>query len=284
MKKVSIVIPVYNVEKYLSKCLDSVCNQTLKDIEIICINDCSQDNSLEVLQKYAEEDSRIKLVDFKENKGVSVARNTGISLATGEYIGFIDSDDYIDFDFYEKLYKLAKKESADICKGSDLTVIDFDNSVYTSDMASDISKNKLNFWCQYTTAIFRNSFLKEFKIDFDTRMIICEDLDFNLKSSIFSNKIVLENTVKYYYVRRDNSLNSKLYDSAKVDSLLIYAEKVFTYLNSYNLTLSDKMLIANRVIAQLNAAKNHRVDKNSEEYTKIFKFYGQYVVKKMKLK
>ena len=84
--------------------------QTLSDIEIICVNDCSTDNSFEILKEYASKDDRIKLIDFKENKGAAVARNTGIDEAKGEYIGFVDSDDFIDLDFYEKLYKEARSE------------------------------------------------------------------------------------------------------------------------------------------------------------------------------
>ena len=89
MVQVSIIVPVYNVEKYLSKCLESLINQTLKDIEIICVNDGSTDNSLSILKEYANKDSRIKIID-KQNEGVSVARNTGIEVATGEYLMFVD--------------------------------------------------------------------------------------------------------------------------------------------------------------------------------------------------
>ena len=90
MCKISVIVPVYNVAPYLPKCLDSICNQTLKDIEIICVNDCSTDSSFEILKEYSQKDSRIKLIDFKENKGVSAARNAGIKTAHGEYIGFVD--------------------------------------------------------------------------------------------------------------------------------------------------------------------------------------------------
>lgn len=93
--KVSIIVPVYNVEKYLAKCLDSLVNQTLKDIEIICINDGSTDNSLEILNTYAQKDSRITIID-KKNEGVSAARNTGLNISKGEYIMFVDSDDYLE--------------------------------------------------------------------------------------------------------------------------------------------------------------------------------------------
>ena len=102
MSKVSVIIPVYNTEKFLRKCLDSVCNQTLQDIEIICINDCSTDGSLEILREYAGKDNRIKLIELFENGGAAKARNIGIDIAHGEYIGFVDSDDFVDLDFYEK--------------------------------------------------------------------------------------------------------------------------------------------------------------------------------------
>lgn len=115
--KVSVIIPVYNVEKYISKCLDTLINQTLKDIEIICINDGSKDNSLSILKKYAQKDSRIKIID-KQNEGLSVARNDGLKLARGEYIGYVDSDDWVDLDFYEKLYNAAKKYNSDIACGN----------------------------------------------------------------------------------------------------------------------------------------------------------------------
>ena len=114
MPKASVIIPVYNVEQYLPRCLDSVINQTLEDIEIICINDCSTDGSLAILKEYALKDKRIKLIDFPENRGVSAARNTGIDNANGEYIAFLDPDDWWELDLIEKGLKKIQKENADI--------------------------------------------------------------------------------------------------------------------------------------------------------------------------
>lgn len=102
MPLVSVIIPVYNAEPYLNECLDSVINQSVNDIEIICINDGSTDKSLDILQQYAENDSRIKIFSI-ENQGVSHARNLGLSKAEGKYVCFIDSDDYVDLDFCKKL-------------------------------------------------------------------------------------------------------------------------------------------------------------------------------------
>lgn len=111
--KVSVIIPVYNVEKYLRKCLDSIIAQTLEDIEIICVNDGSTDSSLEILLDYAKHDRRIKIIS-QENAGLGAARNTGIQAATGTYLGFVDSDDFVDKTLYEKAYNKAEKNQADV--------------------------------------------------------------------------------------------------------------------------------------------------------------------------
>ena len=107
MYKVSVIIPVYNTEQYLNKCLDSLVNQTLKDIEIILINDGSTDNSQNIIDEYsAKYPDKIKSF-IKENGGQATARNLGITKATGEYIGFVDSDDWIELNMYEELYNKA---------------------------------------------------------------------------------------------------------------------------------------------------------------------------------
>ena len=105
MIKISIIIPVYNTEKYLKKCLDSIINQTLKSLEIICIDDCSTDNCLHILKEYQLKDNRIKIIEQKENKGQGVARNLGLNIAEGEYIMFLDPDDWLELNALEILYK-----------------------------------------------------------------------------------------------------------------------------------------------------------------------------------
>lgn len=111
--KISVIIPVYNTAKYLEKCLGSLIKQSLKDIEIICIDDGSTDNSLEILKEFAKKDARIKFLT-QENQGQSVARNKGIKAAQGEYIGFIDSDDWADETMFEKLYNNATTYDSDV--------------------------------------------------------------------------------------------------------------------------------------------------------------------------
>lgn len=115
--KISIIVPVYNVEKYLERCLDSILSQSFNAFELILVNDGSTDNSYKICEKYSYNDKRIKLIN-KENGGLSSARNAGIEASQGEYIGFIDSDDYIDKFMYEILYNYAEKNKSDIviCK------------------------------------------------------------------------------------------------------------------------------------------------------------------------
>ena len=113
MPEVSIIIPVYNAASYLSECLDSVLAQTLQDLEIICINDGSTDDSLEILRQYQDKDSRIIVID-QPNAGVSAARNTGLDITTGRYIGFIDSDDTVEKEFFETLFNSAEAHGTDL--------------------------------------------------------------------------------------------------------------------------------------------------------------------------
>lgn len=111
--KVSVIVPIYNVEKYLARCLESLINQTLKDIEIVCVNDGSTDDSLNILNKYAKKDTRIKIIN-KVNGGLSSARNAALDIVNGEYVSFVDSDDWVDINMLKDMYENAIKEKYDI--------------------------------------------------------------------------------------------------------------------------------------------------------------------------
>ncbi len=115
MKKVSVIVPVYNTEKYLRRCLDSLVNQTLKDIEIIVVNDCSTDNSRKILDEYQSKYKKmIKVLNNETNKGIGHSRNLGILHSNGEFLSFIDSDDWVNVEMYEKMYEKAQKDSLDL--------------------------------------------------------------------------------------------------------------------------------------------------------------------------
>ena len=133
---VSVIVPIYNVEKYLPECIDSIRAQTLKDIEIILIDDGSPDDSGQIIDEYAKKDSRIRTV-HRENKGYTATVNEGIALAKGKYIGIIESDDWIEPDMYEKLYDSATKHKTDITKG----LFYFYNPTLQRDEQNKIYKN-----------------------------------------------------------------------------------------------------------------------------------------------
>ena len=113
MVKLSVIVPCYNVEKYLSECLDSILNQTFEDIEIICINDGSTDNTQDILDSYLKKDKRIKVIS-QHNQGLSMARNVGLKNVTGEYVTFIDSDDYFELTAFEETLKIVEEKSLDL--------------------------------------------------------------------------------------------------------------------------------------------------------------------------
>lgn len=227
MPKISVIIPVYNTENYLRRCLDSVCNQTLPDIEIICINDCSTDSSLELLREYASKDSRIKIIDFKENKGAAVARNTGIDEAQGEYIGFVDSDDFIDLDFYEKLYKKAAEANADIAKGNYAV----NGIIVDSHINSIIEKDKNALCFSFCSAIFRTKLLKEYNIRFPM-LIDMEDPLFTLNFAQVSNKVVTMENTKVNIVKRIDSQTTKFPCAKRIADRITGLDKMLDILNN----------------------------------------------------
>lgn len=254
MPKVSVIIPVFNTEKYLRKCLNSVCNQTLQDIEIICINDCSTDGSLEILREYAGKDIRIKLIELFENGGAAKARNIGIDIAHGEYIGFVDSDDFVDLDFYEKLYNKAVETGADAVKGK-LYLYDINtNKVYLEawiDINDSVKKNKANFYFTFTTAIYKSSLIKEYNIRFLEGLIHFEDPYFTIMAAIHYNKLEVIDDAKYYYINNPNSTSRKNITKEQAKSIVYGADVVLDLLNNANIDKLHYEIVFNYVVNQL---------------------------------
>ena len=156
--KISIIIPVYNSEKFLSSCLDSILNQSLSEIEIICVDDMSTDNSKHILKQYSLLDDRIKIYSHDKNRGPGAARNTGIKYATGEYLGFIDSDDIPDKNFFKELYQVAIKNNADIAKG---LYKNMETGECSELINIKIKGNKNYFFGEFCSAIFLASLVKK---------------------------------------------------------------------------------------------------------------------------
>ncbi len=227
---ISIIIPVYNVEKYLNRCLESVINQKYRKLEIILIDDGSTDNSGKICDEYALKDSRIKVI-HKKNDGVSVARNTGIKIAKGNYIGFVDSDDWIHPDMYKKLYQALIKNQADIscckeirCKnGVEKISKKFDNKITEYDQMQYIKKFfKIN--SQECIYYVWNKLYKRQIIDEEQYPInlISEDVVGTYKALVKSNKIVEINYPYYYYYYNPNSITSKAFSKEDFDLIEIW--------------------------------------------------------------
>ena len=212
--KVSIIIPVFNPGDLLINCLDSIKNQTMKDIEIICVDDGSTDNSLKTLEEYKKSDSRFK-VYHQENSGAGTARNNGIKYSTGEFILFVDSDDYIERDTCEKLFESAKKLDTDLIlfdavrhveNGKDLNLIHFskNNTTDFNNFTFDYTyvKDKVfdGYYGVIWTKFYKTSFIKENKICFPKHKIY-NDVEFHVKTMLLAKKISYIPKIFYHYNR-----------------------------------------------------------------------------------
>ena len=218
MVKVSVIVPIYNNERYLRECLDSIVNQTLKDIEIICIDDGSTDNSSNIVDEYALKDSRIKVI-HKKNEGLGKAYNLGMSLADGEYIGMVESDDFAELNMFENLYNLAKSNDADIVKGNFF--------FYTSSpLCNYVSNDIKNEWIDKITnikefgeiltipsqlfwaALYRKDFIYKHNIRFlETPGASYQDVSFAFKTTALAERIFLTSK-PYIHYRVDNPFQS----------------------------------------------------------------------------
>lgn len=220
--KVSVIMPVYNSEKYLRQCLDTVINQTLKEIEIICVDDGSTDGSLNILLEYMRKDNRISVV-VQKNKYAGVARNTGLKLATGEYLSFLDSDDLFDLDMLEKMYETAKKDNSDtvVCEFYEYdskTNLCGKRSVirYTYSSKSPFSpktfSNNIFCFCSLNpwTKLFRRKMFIDNSIEFSSS-ICCNDISGVCTALACSNRISVINTpfIRYRMTQESNLTASR---------------------------------------------------------------------------
>ena len=226
MCEISVIIPVFNVEEYLEECLLSVVNQSFKDIEIICINDGSTDNSLNILENFKKKDSRFKIITQK-NKGVGASRNIGLKHAEGKYIYFLDSDDYIDLKTLEKLYKNIKSNNSDVVlfkfhsfddeknfhkRGVGFKIdeifgdIDYSNFTFNY---HEVKKHVLNSSYSACLKFYKKEFLDSYSNLYFSEGIIFEDVLFHVKVMLQAFKISFVNDSLYYYRSNPESILNK---------------------------------------------------------------------------
>ncbi len=229
--KVSVVVAVYNVKPYLNQCLDSLCGQTLKEIEIICVNDGSTDGSVEILEEYRKKDSRVQVIT-QENKGLSEARNIGVSYVTGDYIYFVDSDDWLELGALEKLYEVAKENNVEILYFSgtvffdtnDITAEDI-NLKRTSCTGQVLTGNELfELWMQRSEFIpfiwlqfFDTSYYRANNCLFYPD-IYYEDNLFTFQSIFTAKRTYCIEDILYHYRKRDGSITRTISSTKSIES------------------------------------------------------------------
>ncbi len=269
----SIVVPVYNVEQYLVKCLDSILSQTLTDFEVIAIDDGSPDNCGKILDEYAQKDTRIRVI-HKENGGVSSARNTALDIAQGEYIGFVDSDDYIDPDMYEYLVDSIKKSGCDIVicgyhevsndEIKDIKICEREALITSREGILGLIEDKT-----YRGYLWNRLYKREL---FDgirfPETVVMEDLYVNHLLFEKVDKIHLLDKSLYYYIRREDSVTMKRRTKTDI--------AVFRYhMEAYNRLIDDfketeMLLNSRRISAAFNVLLNIDANKLRSEYPEVY--------------
>lgn len=255
MTGVSVIIPVYNAEKYLKRCLDSVISQTFKDIEIICVNDGSTDDSIKILDEYRTADARIVVSNQRENKGVGASRNAGLNIARGMYISFIDADDWINPDFLEKLYTAAEKYEADAVCSEIIRAypsgrmikkaeIEKEEVLYTCNekcQKLEIPKN-----CYVWNKFYRKSELDRHKLQFEEKLSMCEDVNFTIRFLCFSNKVVTVPGARYYYWVSDKSASRTASDKNQIDKLAARADFI-KFSRDHHIICDEKFYVKDKI-------------------------------------
>ena len=230
---VSIIVPIFNAAPYLRRCLDSLCRQSLEAVEIICVNDASTDDSGDILREYAAHDHRVHPLFLPKNCGPAAARNAGLAVARGEFVGFVDSDDYVEQDYYETLYNAATQNRTDIAK-----------AVFSSNSAEsrqreiryneEISQNKYAFSIHFTTAIYANRMLKKNRIYFLEKSRNFEDIYFLIQCVYHANSVSTVDSTCYHYSDRASSASRQI-TLENINHMLISCAEIIKALNSYEM-------------------------------------------------
>lgn len=289
MKKISVIIPVYNMEKYLDKCVSSVLKQTYKNLEIILVDDGSKDSSPALCDEYAKKDERIKVI-HKVNGGLSEARNFAIDIATGDYIGFVDSDDYVAEDMFESLYNLCEQYNADISIESFYEIRkDKIVSCANSGKLQLLTREEAQIELLRDTNIQSYAWNKLYKRElFETGIRYPVGKTFEDIATTYllfekSNKIVRQEKPIYYYVRRDDSLtearnysNYKSYIEINMEKYLYLFEKYagnkrVQDFNSYNFIIN--------MIWLYSLIVTYNLEELEKDFNKIYPFFMSLVEK-----
>lgn len=265
--KISVIVPIYNVEQYLRKCIDSIINQTYKNLEIILVDDGSTDASGEICNKYEQQDERIRVI-HKKNGGAADARNKGLEVMTGKFVSFVDSDDWIEYNFYENMIEQAIKYNADIVVS---------NYNYVSDNGDIICRYEKNDKVRYNTeeamnemihdgfiqaVIWNKLYLKSCIKDIRFKVgKICEDEFFTYKIIANAKEVVYNSKPLYFYRKREGSVMDK-YKLNRLDGVDAIYERLQFIKNKFpSLYKYEKLTLCNTCIYNYQMIlKNHNID------------------------
>ena len=276
--KISVIVPVYNVEKYLKQCLDSIVNQTYKNLEIIIVNDGTKDNSMKIVEEYLK-DKRIKVIN-KENGGLGSARNNGIEEATGEYLSFVDSDDYIDLNMYKKLTEIIQDEDIIIFNHSrfdDKSGKIIKKKYLQDEKMVELSSENIYLYSKIENScwnkIYKTKFIKENKFSF--MEILYEDVCWNVEVFYKAKKVRVINEAFYFYrVNREDSImeKSKGKDRKFLEFQKKSYQKIFERLNFFIEEIKKDSRIG-KIIYLLLERENWRAKLSGELYFKDIDIY-----------
>lgn len=302
--KISVIVPVYNVEKYLKRCLNSILSQNLKEIEVIIINDCSIDSSLKIIQEYMKKDKRIILINKEKNEGISSARNSGLKIAKGKYILQIDSDDWIEQDYFKDMYNIASKNNADIVISDFFHDYNGKKIVYKIDQygkrEEELTKRKIfenlgkgksaySVW----NKLVKREIYENNKIKFIDGTSAGDDLVVTPILFYNSNKIIKLNKAYLHYMQNPNSITKKPKYSELIDvyNSLNELEKFFknkgydyflkdlrfTFITAYIFKVKPKFKVKlyNKILEEflllLEERKNIDLDRKNVKYYNLFR-------------
>jgi len=292
---ISVVIPVYNVEKYLDKCLNSVTKQTYKNLEIIIVDDETKDNSNEIIENYRKKDKRIKVIHQK-NGGLSCARNSGIKKASGEYITFLDSDDYLEFDMYEHLLNCLKNNNADIAICNFIEELeDEPKKVEKEDKYELLMFSKMDALHQLILdkKITNHAWNKLYKLELFNNVEYpngrnMEDIATTYKLFEKCDKIVYSSKIGYHYIQRSSSIMGNLSKKRILETEKSYSERNEYLIKKYPI-LKEQIDIDNlklyKTLCYLAALGDFNELLDSNKYNENYLYFKnnyKYYIKKMK--
>lgn len=287
---ISVVVPIYKVEKYLPKCVESICRQTYKNLEIILVDDGSPDQCGKLCDEYAKKDGRIKVI-HKKNGGLSDARNAGIEVATGKYIGFVDSDDYIHPQMYEILYNGVKDNKADlsICKFININeneVIENHNIRNAKWVALTTDQEKFEYALgEFTTVCFTVAWNKLYKSELFEQIRypygkIHEDEFTTYKTIDLAETVAYTEEELYYYVQRQGSIMDNGFDKRSLHRLEAYQERMALYSLTGRYQWYEKILYLYRLFLLKWTELLLKTNKENLEWLIPYKkYYNQQVLK-----